>query len=98
VSLESRSELQLLIRRKPMRFLTNIHDPEDPKAKMYLALSFEDFMDPQGHERAWQRHLDWLKDKVIGEPKGTDAYTSEQLKEMGMVGVYAIDKTPSQPE
>jgi hypothetical protein len=51
-----------------MRFLTNIYDPEDPKAKMYLKLSSEDAADPQGRERAWQQHLDWLKDKVIGEP------------------------------
>ena len=74
-----------------MRFLTNIHNPKDPKAKMYLALSFDEAFDPQGHERAWQRHLDWLKDKIIGEPQGTDTYTSAQLKEMGMVGVYAGD-------
>jgi hypothetical protein len=77
-----------------MQFLTNIHDPEDPNAKMYLALSFEDMGNPQGRERAWQEHLDWLKDKVIGEPQGTDAYTSDQLKELGMVGVY-LDEEPA---
>lgn len=56
---------------------------------MYLTLSFEDWQDPQGRERAWRRHLEWLSDKVIGEPPGTDTYTAEQLKEMGYVGVYA---------
>jgi hypothetical protein len=74
-----------------MRFLTNTHDPKDAKAKMYLAVEYHEAFDPQGRERAWQRHLDYLRDKIIGEPQGTEAYTVEQLKEMGMVGVYAKD-------
>jgi hypothetical protein len=74
-----------------MRFLSNITDPNRPDAQMGLTLSFDDFLNPQGREQAWARHLDWLKDKVISDPKATDAYTVEQLKEMGMVGVYSSD-------
>jgi hypothetical protein len=35
----------------------------------------------------WQMHLDWCKSQIIGEPIA-DGYTSEQLRKMGLVGVY----------
>lgn len=42
---------------------------------------------PQGP--AGDRSLrQWLSDKQIGEPKPTSTYTVEQLRRMGMVGVY----------
>jgi hypothetical protein len=31
---------------------------------------------------------EWLKDKVIGEPKASDTYTVEDLKKIGMIGIY----------
>jgi len=72
-----------------LRFLTNTHDPKDIEgAKMSLALSFEDWQDPNGRERAWKYHLDYLKGKIIGDPQATDVYTVDQLKEMQLVGVY----------
>ena len=66
-----------------MEFLTNTHDPKDKYAKMYVARSIY-----ETPEEAWAHHVEWLKDKVIGEPQATEAYTVEQLKEMGLVGVY----------
>ena len=66
-----------------MEFLTNTHDPKDKHAKMYVARSTYETTDV-----AWAHHIEWLKDKIIGEPQATEAYTVEQLKEMGMVGVY----------
>ena len=66
-----------------MEFLTNTHDPKDKYAKMYVARSIH-----ETQEQAWAHHVEWLKDKVIGEPQATEAYTVEQLKQMGLVGVY----------
>ena len=66
------------------RFLSNTHDPKDENAPMYVVRSFH-----ETQEQAWANHLEWLKDKVIGDPQATEAYTVEQLKEMCMVGVYA---------
>lgn len=71
-----------------LEFLTNTPDPEDPKAQMHLAVDFHEWGDPQGRERAWQRHLEYLSDKVIGDPQGTEKHTVEELKAMGMVGIY----------
>lgn len=34
----------------------------------------------------------WLSDKIIRDPKATDFYTVEQLKKMGMVGIYAKEE------
>ena len=66
-----------------MEFLTNTHDPKDKCAKMYVARSIH-----ETPAEAWAHHVEWLKDKVIGDPQATEAYTVEQLKEMGLVGVY----------
>ena len=66
-----------------MKFLTNTHDPKDKYAKMYVAHSLY-----ETPAEAWAHHVEWLKDKIIGEPQATETYTVEQLKEMGMVGVY----------
>lgn len=75
-----------------MKFITNTHNPKDvERAKMSLALSFEDMYDREGRERAWQRHLDYLSDKFISRPQATTTYTVEELEAMGMVGVYKIE-------
>jgi hypothetical protein len=67
-----------------LRFLSNTHDPKDKFARMYVARRFD-----ETQEEAWHWHLEWLKGKVIGDPQATETYTVAQLKEMGMVGVYA---------
>lgn len=68
-----------------MRFLTNIYDPNGKNAKESVIRR-----SGQTHDEAWQAHLNWLSDKIIGEPIGYEkGLTSEALKEMGCVGVYA---------
>ncbi len=42
-------------------------------------------------EDAVKHHREWLAGKIIGDPKATAKYTVEQLKAMGMVGVYLKD-------
>ena len=37
----------------------------------------------------WKNYLDWINRNVTGEPEGTDHYSVQQLKDMGMIGVYA---------
>lgn len=66
-----------------MKFLTNIHNPSDKNAKLYISLRPHETL-----KEAVTNHLEWLKGKVIGEPQATEAYTVAQLKEIGMVGVY----------
>ena len=71
-----------------MKFLTNTYNPKLPDAKMSLSVSFEDLLIPNGVENALQRHLEYLSDKIIVRPEATSFYTVEELKKMGMVGVY----------
>jgi hypothetical protein len=66
-----------------MKFLTNVFDPKHPDAKRYLSYRLN-----EDREAQWQYHLKWLNDKVIGLPEASDAYTVEQLVNMGYVGVY----------
>lgn len=66
-----------------MKFLSNIYNPKEPDAKRMLVLSLD-----ETRETAWKHHLEWLQDKVIGDPQATKFYTMEQLKDMKMVGVY----------
>lgn len=67
-----------------MKWLTNIYNPNRPDAFQYIYSELGESID-----QAWSNHLEWLKDKIILEPKATDTYTVEQLEEMGMVGVYS---------
>ncbi len=81
------------------RWLFNTHDPND---STQLHTWFETQYDAQGlaWSHAWflpnsdtriiEQNRLWLKDRIIGEPQvppGSDV-TIEQLKAMGLVGVY----------
>ncbi len=66
-----------------MKWLSNTYNPKNTDARYY---AIRDFNETQ--EEAWQRHLNWLKEKVIDRPKATEAYTVEELEEMNLVGVY----------
>lgn len=68
-----------------MKFLTNIYDPKAEDAKLYFCHAFN-----ESHNEAWNNFLDWLENKIIGEPKATAKNTVEQLKAMRMVGVYTL--------
>lgn len=67
-----------------MKFLSNTYDPKRKDAPMRVTARIG-----ETQQEAWRWHLEWLRGKVIGEPQETSTYTVEQLKEMGMVGVYA---------
>lgn len=71
------------------RFLSNIHDPKDPNARMYFTLSVEASLGIRRADFEWQNHLDWIAKNSIGKPKATDAYSVEDLEKMGMVGIYS---------
>jgi len=66
-----------------MKRLTNLLDPTRPDAELYIRTMIN-----KTRLEAWNRQQEWLKDKIIGEPQATSMYTVEQLKLMGMVGVY----------
>ncbi len=66
-----------------MRWLTNTYDPGREGAKFSV---IDHIHSPPGSGR--EMHKEWLKGKIIGPPKATEAYTVEQLKDMNMVGVY----------
>lgn len=63
-----------------MKWLTNTYNPYNPDAEVYF-LPSENY--------TFYDYLTWLKDKILGEPKATEKYTSQQLKDMGYVGVYS---------
>lgn len=71
-----------------MKHLSNTYDPSRPGAFEYVLC-----LEGQTRVQAWESHLHWLKGKVIAEPKATESYSVEELKEMGMVGVYAPDSS-----
>ena len=66
-----------------MKWITNTYDPKAPDAQFSCAR-----MGDETQAEAWQNYQLWLSNKIIGEPKATKEYTAEQLKAMGMVGVY----------
>lgn len=68
-----------------MRFLCNDSDPKDPNARNLVFTRVD-----QTQDEAYQQHLRWLADKIIGEPHATEFYTVQQLKDMGLVGIYAV--------
>ena len=70
-----------------MKWLTNIPDPND-YAVAYWALAVP--IDTPRAE-AWEKHLAWLSDKHIGDPKEMPGHSVAQLKRMGYVGVYEDD-------
>lgn len=76
-----------------LRHLSNIFNHLDPKAEMFFCHSHQAmFSEKDARDAEWQRHLDWINKNVIGPPKETEKYTSRQLKEMGMIGIYGAMK------
>ena len=69
-----------------MKWLSNTHDPSSPDWTTYIHVRSD-----QSWESAIDSHMDWLEDKIIGEPQATNRYSVEELKQMGMVGVYTKD-------
>lgn len=65
----------------------------DEKKLRYLSNTFN-----PSRPDAQRGCLHWLADKVIGEPGPSEMYTVEQMKEMGMVGVYVIEPQPNSPQ
>jgi hypothetical protein len=68
-----------------MKWITNTYNPKLPDAKYNLVM---EYYSPKDHEFAFRRHLEWLKDKIIGDPQATATHTVEELKKMNLVGVY----------
>jgi hypothetical protein len=66
-----------------MKWLSNIYNPKEDDARYHVTRMID-----ETDQEAWERYLDWLKGKVIGQPKATSAFTVEELEEMKMVGVY----------
>ena len=70
-----------------MKWLANIPDPAN-KDIAYWALPVA-----LNEKRAevWQKHLDWLEDKIIGDPKESSECSIIRRKKAGWVGVYEVD-------
>ncbi len=70
-----------------MRWLTNALDPD--------RLDWIDAVIPDPGQSQLEAETEWrnyLKDKVIGDPKAAEKFTVKQLKEMGLVGVYLPER------
>ena len=66
-----------------MKWLTNLDDPRHGGAHLHILHEIG-----RTRAEAWQAQERWLADKILGDPQATDYYSVEQLKQMGMVGVY----------
>lgn len=76
------------------RFLLNIFDPKHKDAQRYLQYSYHAHSSgPEAMQAAWDHHLDWINQNVVGLPKATKHYTQDKLREMNMVGIYAPVKS-----
>lgn len=75
-----------------LKFLSNTYDPKRPNARRYFVTSYEGWRDPGKGEWEWQQHLNWIAQNRVGRPMASDSYTTEQLEEMGMVGIYSPEK------
>ena len=66
-----------------LEWLTNRFDPRLEEAKIYQASE-------AGGEfgQSWEQYQKWLADKFIGDPKGNQYWTVQQLKRMSLVGIY----------
>lgn len=76
-----------------MKHLSNIHYPFNKSSKSAFCHSFE-AMDAglEAMNQEWQAHLEWVRQNIVGKPQATEHYTSEQLEQMGMVGIYSNEK------
>lgn len=70
-----------------LRYLSNTYNPNRLDAKDRIVVGFYETQD-----EAWNNYLNWLKNKVIGDPRATEHYTVEQLKELHYVGVYIEER------
>ena len=70
-----------------MKWLSNTYDPTKEDAIQAVC---RDIGETQ--QEAWKRQQDWLKGKVIGEPKATESFTVEELKRVDLVGVYSLEE------
>lgn len=75
-----------------MKHLGNTLNPANEEdAKRGLALSHHEMHDPNGMERAWERHLDYLDGKTLSRPHSwrdcsdTELIESAQLVLPGML-------------
>jgi hypothetical protein len=68
-----------------MKWLTNTVDHTIPHWEEYIVASRSIDQSPQ---EAIQHHKRFLEGKIIGHPKATKKYTTQQLHDMGFIGIY----------
>lgn len=72
------------------KFLTNTPDPNGEYGRALFAYSnHAQDCGQSAMDSEWQHHLNYIKEHVVGPPKGTEKWTVEQLQEQGMIGIYA---------
>lgn len=69
-----------------MKWLTNVVNPQNNSFESSVVRLIGETQHDAG-----DRLNRYLKDKILGEPKSTLRYTTEELIKMGMVGVYTIE-------
>ncbi len=71
-----------------MKHITNTPNPCAPDAKENHFYSYPALRNPRVKEQEWKDNLDFVAQHVIGEPKSTDKYTSQESSQMDIVGLY----------
>ncbi len=67
----------------------NTHDPADPNADRYIIHDLH-----RNHAETIREHRRWLSKMIVADPLPNEHYTVEELKAMGLVGVYTWEDVP----
>ena len=68
-----------------MKFLTNIPDPNTEYPIVFCAYG-------ETEDEALSRQRQWLRGKIMGKPQATEWRSVDELRAMGVVGVYLPDE------
>lgn len=68
-----------------LEWITNEYDPRRDDAHIYFYFRFQG---GRSKEEEWAEHQEWLRDKIISQPKALPDRTVAQLESAGMVGIY----------
>lgn len=65
-----------------MKWLTKVYNPRLPDARYFYTYETDDRV------TEWNAYIQWINTKHIGNPKPSDTFTVEQLKQQNMIGIY----------
>jgi hypothetical protein len=82
--------------RQRLQWLTNLNLDNPPLLNVYSETDGVEYhYRLETESEALRARQQWLRGKVIGEPRASAEYTVEELQKWGLVGIY--DWVPAEP-